>query len=58
MEEIVRDTERVYGEKETRLASTAGAVDLLLLSEKLDKRRIFIECAQCHRKEEKNRESG
>ena len=32
---------------------TAGAVDLLLLSEKLDKRRIFIECAQCHRKEEK-----
>ena len=48
MKEVVKDTGKVsYGEVEVRKALVAGAIDLLLISEKLDKVRIFAKCNQC-----------
>jgi peptide chain release factor subunit 1 len=37
-----------YGEEDTRTAAEAGAVDVLLLSEALNKYRIKTECASGH----------
>ncbi|MCF2139055.1 MAG: peptide chain release factor aRF-1 [Candidatus Lokiarchaeota archaeon] len=48
MEEISRDTDMaIYGEKEVRKALEAGAVDVLILSEGLNKSRVTITCEQC-----------
>ncbi|RJS84922.1 peptide chain release factor 1 [Candidatus Bathyarchaeota archaeon] len=46
--EIGHDTEMAtYGEKEVRRALESGLVETLLISEKLDKIRVKIECASC-----------
>ena len=37
-----------YGEEEVRLALSMGAVDMLLLSDSLKRRRITIECGKGH----------
>ncbi len=48
MIEIVKDTGKAsYGEKEVRKALNAGAVDLLMISEKLNAIRINAVCNQC-----------
>lgn len=49
MNEVARDTGKaIYGEKDVRKALDAAAVDLLILSEKLQKKRVFIECPACN----------
>jgi len=53
MEHISKDTGfATYGEKEVRRALNMGAVDSLLLSEKLTKIRVTAECTQCHYQEQ------
>jgi peptide chain release factor subunit 1 len=48
MEEISKDTDMaVYGEKAVRGALEMGAVEVLILSEGLDKSRVTITCEQC-----------
>ncbi|WP_371801911.1 peptide chain release factor aRF-1 [Candidatus Lokiarchaeum ossiferum] len=48
MKEIVKDTGKVtYGEVEVRKALIAGAIDVLLMSEKLNKTRLTVSCTQC-----------
>lgn len=42
-----------YGEEEIRDAIRKGAVELLLLSEKLDKKRIVLKCTNCDHIEER-----
>lgn len=54
MNEVVKEQSRAtYGEKEIRKALLAGAVDLLLVSEKLKKNHVYIECPVCHHTDEK-----
>ena len=53
MEHITKDTGyATYGEKEVRKALEMGAVESLLLAEKLAKIRVTAECTQCHYEEE------
>ncbi len=48
MKEVVKDTGKAtYGEVEVRKALKAGAIKLLLISEKLDKVRVYAKCGQC-----------
>ncbi|HHE04858.1 MAG: peptide chain release factor 1 [Promethearchaeia archaeon] len=48
MEEISKDSDMaIYGEKEVRKALETGAVDILILSEGLNKSRVTITCEQC-----------
>jgi peptide chain release factor subunit 1 len=58
MSEIVKDTGKaIYGENEIRKALNSGAVRLLLISENLKKRRVYIECPVCNYHEEKTMKS-
>ncbi len=51
---LARDTGlATYGEKEVRRALTLGAVDSLLLSEKVDILRVISKCINCNHTEEK-----
>ncbi|MHA1378922.1 MAG: peptide chain release factor aRF-1 [Candidatus Helarchaeota archaeon] len=51
---LARDTGLVtYGEKEVRRALNIGAVDTLLLSEKVDILRVTAKCSNCNYTEEK-----
>ncbi len=51
---LSRDTGMVtYGEKEIRRALEQGAVDTLLISEKLDIERVTVSCNNCDYQEEK-----
>ena len=51
---LAKDTGLItYGEKEIRLALERGAIDKLLISEKLDIERVEVDCANCDYTEEK-----
>jgi len=53
MKEITSDTGfATYGLEEVQKALNMGAVDTLILSEKLDKFKIRVECSNCGYKEE------
>jgi len=53
MKEITSDTGfATYGLEEVQKALTMGAVDTLILSEKLDEFKIRVECSNCGYKEE------
>ncbi|MEM4021057.1 MAG: peptide chain release factor aRF-1 [Nitrososphaerota archaeon] len=48
MDEIARENSRaVYGEKEILRAVRSGMLELLLLSEDLDKHRVMLRCGSC-----------
>ncbi|MEM4890235.1 MAG: peptide chain release factor aRF-1, partial [Nitrososphaerota archaeon] len=48
MDEIARENSRaVYGEKEILRAMGSGMLELLLLSEDLDKYRVIVKCGNC-----------
>jgi peptide chain release factor subunit 1 len=48
LKELIKDDSlAAYGEKEVRKYLDAGAVDLLLLSEGLNKNRVKIKCGSC-----------
>lgn len=54
LKELIKDDSlAAYGEKEIRKYLEAGAVDLLLLSEGLNKNRIKIKCGSCENLTEK-----
>ncbi|HII94143.1 MAG TPA: peptide chain release factor 1 [Candidatus Methanofastidiosum sp.] len=54
LKELIKDDSlAAYGEKEVRKYLEAGAVDLLLLSEGLNKNRIKIKCGSCNNITEK-----
>ena len=54
LKELIKDDSlAAYGEKEVRKYLEAGAVDLLLLSEGLNKNRIKIKCGSCDNLTEK-----
>ncbi len=54
LKELIKDDSlAAYGEKEVRKYLEAGAVDLLLLSEGLNKNRIKIKCGSCENLTEK-----
>ncbi len=54
LKELIKDDSlAAYGEKEVRKYLEAGAVDLLLLSEGLNKNRIKIKCGSCDNQTEK-----
>ena len=54
LKELIKDDSlAAYGEKEVRKYLEAGAVDLLLLSEGLNKNRIKIKCGSCGNQTEK-----
>lgn len=54
MEHLSKDTGlAAYGEEEIRDAIMKGAVELLLLSEELDSKRIVLKCTNCDHTEER-----